>query len=307
MTDFDPTSPRPEAQLRSLATVGEFLEILRQKFADDVERLIGGPDEAEALKREREFPTVERFVLHAVGAFYPENVREIVRLIGHAERALMSARDSLTVAADVLPSAADDIGKDCAAHAEDCTEALHFLERAMGRLPTALPDQARPVGDVVARIGQERPLTERERVFVASMLDYVGYSDRPHLNPETGDEEAALSVAEFNAIRDRFAPAAHPNVVRMRTASEALEDAYQAWQQRGFRLHRLPGLGISAVFGEIMPVVDQSALAAFFGSPPCATHSPKPRYWQDDAGRLNCRHGILVFGDSCVDCERDEA
>src|SRR4051812_25188052 len=30
-------------------------------------------------------------------------------------------------------------------------------------------------------------------------------------------------------------------------------------------------------------------------------------YFRDQADRLNCRHGVILYGDSCVQCERDAA
>ena len=27
-------------------------------------------------------------------------------------------------------------------------------------------------------------------------------------------------------------------------------------------------------------------------------------YWKDESGRLNCTHGVILYGDSCADCER---
>lgn len=47
-------------------------------------------------------------------------------------------------------------------------------------------------------------LTERERVFVLSMLQYVGYSDRSHAHPETDGEEPPLTSAEHCAVTAKF-------------------------------------------------------------------------------------------------------
>lgn len=28
-------------------------------------------------------------------------------------------------------------------------------------------------------------------------------------------------------------------------------------------------------------------------------------YWRDDQGRLNCRHGVILYGSGCTRCERE--
>lgn len=29
------------------------------------------------------------------------------------------------------------------------------------------------------------------------------------------------------------------------------------------------------------------------------------RYWRDRAGKLNCRHGVILYGVRCTQCERE--
>lgn len=41
--------------------------------------------------------------------------------------------------------------------------------------------------------------------------------------------------------------------------------------------------------------------------PQDVTNQAKPvkRYWRDALDRLHCRHGVILYGTKCVQCERE--
>lgn len=41
------------------------------------------------------------------------------------------------------------------------------------------------------------------------------------------------------------------------------------------------------------------------GGPPCVYHGQPVRYWNGPDGKLHCRHGVILYGTSCIQCERE--
>lgn len=69
--------------------------------------------------------------------------------------------------------------------------------------------------------------------------------------------------------------------------------------------HRHPDGTLKLV--ELMPVREISAVnhdAYPWGGGP-RFELIRERYWRDENGHLNCRHGVMLYGTKCVQCERE--
>lgn len=75
--------------------------------------------------------------------------------------------------------------------------------------------------------------TERERIYVQSMLHYVGYSDRPHLDVNSDSNVPPLSEREHAALLEKLArPAAEIEAVCKRVFLDGHSEGWRGNQLR---------------------------------------------------------------------------